>query len=91
MRKVIEIEIDELVLHGFDRTDHESIREAIVNELIRLISENGLPAPVSRAGRYPATDAGKLTIHKGSKAGEIGSGIAGSVYHGMKNLKSHHR
>jgi hypothetical protein len=88
MNRDIEIHIDELVLNGFAREDFEGIKKAVESELARLIKDQGLPGSLSSPKRFHRLDAGEFIMPKGTKAGAVGNGIAGSVYNGFKNQKS---
>jgi len=88
MNRDIEIHIDELVLHGFARDDFDGIKKAVESELARLIKEQGIPGLLLSPKRYHRLDAGAFTMPKGTKAGQVGNDIAGSVFGGFKNQKS---
>jgi len=87
MNRNIEIHIDELVLHGFARDDFEGIKKAVESELARLIKDQGLPGSLSLPKNYRHMNAGEFIMPKGTRAGMVGNGIAGSVYNGLKNQK----
>jgi len=42
---VVELHIEELVLHGFRSGDRFHIGDALERELVRLLGKQGLPAP----------------------------------------------
>jgi hypothetical protein len=44
-RQVIDVHIDELVLHGFDPRDRLAIGDAVHAELTRLFAEPGVTGP----------------------------------------------
>lgn len=67
----VEIEIDELVLHGFAPGDHRAIGDAVERELARLIDARGLALPTR------AVDVDHVS---GGPAAPAGGAIAAAVY-----------
>jgi hypothetical protein len=76
----IELQIDELVLHGFPATDRARIGDAVHAELVRNLEQLG-----DRAGRLAALDrigaldAGTFSVTAGAKPQAIGAQIAQSI------------
>ncbi len=79
----IELVIDELVLHGFERGDRYRIGQAIQQELTTLLSgpENLTSFGVSQ--EIAQVDAGSVRLSQGAAPSEIGSQVAQSVYRGI--------
>lgn len=50
----IHVEINDLVLHGFDYNDHRRVSNAIKEELSRLIAEQGVSKFYSKGGVLPS-------------------------------------
>ncbi len=79
----IEVEIRELVLHGFAPGDHAALGTALETELARLLTADGLPPAwganpaLLRLPSEPLSDAGG-----GIGAAAIGTQIAQTIYHG---------
>ncbi len=78
------INIDKLVLEGFDYHDHLRISRAIEQELARLVNENG---PLQKAQGAAAINADTIHIRKSLDLRSVGIEIAQSVYRsiGMAN------
>jgi hypothetical protein len=76
----IRIEIDELVLHGFNYHDHGRISAAIKGELARLIRENGLPQGMNVAKEIPQIDAGSFNLSDRTSPKAVGAQVARSIY-----------
>jgi hypothetical protein len=76
----IVINIDRLVLEGFDYHDHLRISRAVQHELSRLVRENGLAQ-----GMYdlPAVDAGAINMRENMGPRMTGIEIARSVYRSL--------
>ena len=88
MTRIIEINIDEIVLHGFESVDAERIKTEVQTELARLISEKGAPALFSSPNKLKLIDAGKISLSKGTKGSSMGSEIAGSLFNGLNSQKN---
>lgn len=70
----VEVEIEELVLHGFAPLDRHAVAEAVQRELARLVAAG--PPPARDADRL---DAGSFPAPDGRDTGELGARIASSV------------
>jgi hypothetical protein len=75
----IVIEIDELILHGFQAGDRYRIGEAVQAELARILGERGLPGAWT-ADAAPRLDGGAFNVAAGMPAPAIGTGVAEAVY-----------
>lgn len=80
----IELEIEQLVLHGFSPTDRHRIGEAVRTELTRQLAENGVAKLLARGGRIRQLVAGSFDVTPGSGADTVGIQVARSVYQGLK-------
>ena len=78
----IEIEIGEVVLHGFAPSDRASIGAAVQQELTRLLAEQGL-ASMNRSIEIARVNGGTFNVRPGSKSETIGAQIAQSVFQGL--------
>lgn len=70
------INIDKLVLEGFDYHDHLRVSRAMEMELARLVNENGPP----RTTNAPTIDAGAIRVGENLGPRTVGIEIARSVY-----------
>lgn len=75
-----EINIGELVLHGFEPRDRFAIAEAVTRELDGLLREQDLPATVLGGGDLARLDGGSFEVAPGSRAETIGRQIARAIY-----------
>jgi hypothetical protein len=80
----IEVNIEELVLHGFDPGDKYNIAESIERELTLLLSTSGLPRAFDKMTKIDQMDIGSFELRPGLRAETIGSLIGRSVYRGLK-------
>jgi hypothetical protein len=87
----IEIAIEELVLHGLDPSDRDGIREVIERELQRLFTERGVPPQLSRGSKIAHLDNAGIEVQAGSRAGEIGSQVARSLYQQVADSSGHEK
>jgi hypothetical protein len=79
----IEINIEKLVLEGFEHVDRYQIGEAVEQELVRLFTEQGIPTGLEKGGNIARLDGGKIEIEPSSKVSNIGISISKSVYGGL--------
>ncbi len=83
MRPNIELEIDELVLHGFGAIDRDQIGLAVQQELSRLLADGGVPGALGQGGEVSRLDGGMFNVTAGAKAEVVGTQIAQSIYGGF--------
>ena len=76
----VELQIDELILHGLPYGQRNRIAEAVEAELQRLVDEGGLPPTLAAGGRLPQVQVDDLQVAAGAKPGAVGAQIAGSIY-----------
>ncbi len=74
--RVIEVQIEELVLHGFAATDRHLVADAVERELHRLFSEQPLPARWQTDTEFDHLDAGGFTMPIEAPAEQIGTNLA---------------
>jgi hypothetical protein len=90
MTSDIDLDIDELVLHGFAPGDGEQIGAAIRRELARLVTEQGLPAGLDTGGAIPRLDGGGFQVAAGATMNVIGAQVAHAVYGGLARAAQPH-
>lgn len=86
-RPVIELHIEEVVLHGFRPHDRSKIGDALERELTRLLSEPDALAAlaVSREGsERPRIDAGPVSLSHDLPAAAVGQHLARAIYGGLR-------
>jgi hypothetical protein len=85
----LDLRIEELVLHGFERIDRHQVASAIQRELARLLRE---PAAHDRLRRRGATDAradadrldgGAFIVPHDASAQAVGVQVARAIWRGM--------
>ena len=81
----IEINIEKLVLEGFEHVDRYRIGEAVEQKLVKLFTEQGIPTGLEKGDNIAHLDGGTIEIAPGSKASNLGINISKSVYGGMGN------
>jgi hypothetical protein len=78
----VELHIEELVLHGFERGDRDRIGEAVQQELTQLFAQ-GVPPSLAQGGTIGRLDGGGFEMTAGMQSGAIGIQIAQSIYGGL--------
>ena len=80
----LEMEIEELVLHGFPGMDKDRIARAVQMELERLITEGGVPASLQEGGDIARLEGGSFQVAPDLSAEEVGAQVARAIYGGMR-------
>jgi hypothetical protein len=78
----IEVTIDELVLHGFERGDRYRIGNAIEAEIARLLTEQGFTFASAYDHSVESLDAGQFDMTK-AKPETVGSQVAQRIHAGL--------
>ncbi len=81
----IQLQIEELVLHGFAPGDRYRIGEAVERELARLFAEQGVPSSLLASLEVASLDGGAFQVAPGARADAIGAQVAQSVYGGVSH------
>ncbi|MBD2490840.1 hypothetical protein [Aulosira sp. FACHB-615] len=79
----IELQIEELVLHGFAQKDRGRIQRAIEQELTRLFTEQGVPGSLSRSYEIQQLQGSAFNVRAGMGVEAIGSQVAQAIYGGI--------
>lgn len=90
MKPVIELHIDEVVLHGFPSLDHRQrsrIREVLQQQLTGLLTDSGLPPSYMQGGTIHKMDGGTFKSESSNVTGDIGANIARHVYRGLSGSR----
>jgi len=82
--KNIELNIEELVLHGFAPGDRYRIGEAVEQELSRMLADRGVPQSLERGGEIVSVDGGAFEVAPDSMAQVVGAQVAKAVYGGLR-------
>jgi len=83
MVRRIELNIEELVLHGFSPGDRYRIGEAVEQELSRMFADQGVPQSLERGREIANMDGGAFEVATGSRAQVVGVEVAKAVYGGL--------
>jgi hypothetical protein len=76
----IELQIEELMLHGFAPGDGHSIGESVGRELARLFAEDGVPQSLARASEVGYLDGGRFEMESGLAAEAVGARLARAIH-----------
>jgi hypothetical protein len=79
----IEVQVEELVLHGFALGDRYVIGEAIERELVRLLGEQAVPFSLRSENTTDELKPPTFKAAPGAKPPAIGRQIAQAVYEGF--------
>lgn len=75
----LELNIQELRLHGFESSDKEMMAGALKAELERLFSEDGIPGGLDKEGTI-RLEGGSFSVPAGARAEEAGKIVARQIY-----------
>jgi uncharacterized membrane-anchored protein len=76
----INLNIEQIVLHGFAYVDRDAIAAALQQELARLFAEQGLPLALGVSGQINRVQGGSFAITPDMQVEAIGSQIAQAIY-----------
>lgn len=79
----IDLQIEELILHGFAAGDRHRIGAAVERELGRLLSVRGLPAALAQGGERPRLDGGSFELHQHARPEAVGVQVARAIFGGF--------
>lgn len=77
----VNLNIEELILHGFAHRDRHRIGEVLERELSRLIVEGGLPS--SHTALDARDEANTIRVAANARPEVVGEQIAQAVYRGL--------
>lgn len=81
--QAIELQIEELVLHGFDPADRAGLAAAVERALGRLLAARGLPPGISHGGAQARLDGGSFTVTPDTNVEAMGAQVAQAIYGGL--------
>ncbi len=84
MKQPVEINIDELILHGFSDREGREIEASVKLELARIFMGNGIPEGIKNGGRLHDIHNGPIRISQKSRPKSIGKQVAETIYNGLK-------
>ena len=84
IKPTIEININELVLHGFSPADKFRIGQAVEQHVSLLSNKEGVPSSLQNNDEVHLMNAGDFRMAPNDSAGSIGNQIAGTIYTGFE-------
>ena len=84
---IVELHIEELVLHGFPTTHRYDIGDVVERELHRLLSEHRLPVSAGRSVNVEFLDGGVLRVAKNARAQAIGAQLAQQLHQQLATVQ----
>jgi hypothetical protein len=81
--RAVELQIEELVLHGFAPEDGPLLGAVVERELARLLAAEGGPPSLARGGVVARLDGGAFEVAAGATADAIGAQVAQAIYRGL--------
>lgn len=76
----INLEIDSLILYGFNPAARARIAAVAQRELARLLAERGLPSSLAQLGAIARLNGGQFQVVPNARAETIGAQIARQLY-----------
>ena len=83
MGVTVSLHIEELVLHGFAPADRHAIAAGVQAELVRLLTEQGLPRSMMAGADRGQIDTVPVQVSPGARPQAMGRQIARSIMGGM--------
>ena len=83
-RDSVNVQIEELVLHGFAHGDRHRIARAVESELARLMGESGLPRLRENSITLGRINGGAFKVTGGAKPQAAGTEIAQAVFRSLR-------
>jgi hypothetical protein len=85
MSRVIEINIDRLVLRGIDPSDRKALVEGLQAELSRILADPRASGQRMQSARTPLLRLGRMPLEPGPTGGrKFGGGLARAIGRGLK-------
>ena len=84
IKQPVHIHINELIFSGFEHLDRRQLRETLINELSRLIAQEGLSRALNFSGYIGQLDGGSFQVTNKSAARAIGVDLAKILYGSFK-------
>jgi hypothetical protein len=85
MSRVIEVNIDRVVLRGIDPSDRKAMIEGLEAELSRILADPRFDGQKIKSRRTPVLKLGRMPLEPGpTDARKFGSGLARAIGRGVK-------
>jgi hypothetical protein len=82
----VDLDIDELILHGVPAAAGDSVGAAVRQELARLLAQAGVPPSLGRAGAASEIRARAIDVQPGTPPRLLGQQLAASIYQSLGTL-----
>ena len=79
----VELHIEELLLHGFEANQRDSIGAAVEREITRLFTEGGIPTLMAQNQEIAYCEATTFRVTPDANPEDIGTQIAQAIYGGF--------
>jgi len=83
MNPSVRIHVEEVILHGLARADRHRAALALQAELVRLLSEQGVPEALWESAELPRLAGGSFDLTPGLSPERYGVQAARALYHGL--------
>jgi hypothetical protein len=83
MKRIV-LHIDNLVLHGFQHADRQSIADGLQQELVRQFTDSQAAQQLVRMGNVARLRIGSVSIGQNTQPQRIGAQVAQGISRGMK-------
>lgn len=80
----LRLQVNEVVLHGFNPRERYALGDAIQQELSLLLADRGLPGWLAGAGVIERLDGGAFAPAPDSRPLALGAEVARAVYRGLE-------
>lgn len=82
-QQLLQLEIGELVLHGFPSADRFEIANAVEQELMRLVANHGIHGLSPGSATIDRVGAGACRVEAGAQPRSVGTHIGQAVFEGL--------
>ena len=79
----VHLHIDRLVIDGIDIADQQALTTALQAELARLLTEQGVAAPLENGGAWASLPPATLALTGNPTSAQIGRDIAQAIFGGI--------
>lgn len=87
-RSAIDLHIDELILRNVPYAQRHLVAATVERELIRLLTERGLPPSLAQGGNIPHMSIDHVTLSADANIDALGEQIAQCIYENFSSAGS---
>jgi hypothetical protein len=85
MKRMVNVYIEELVLHGFEPGERHRIAASVEQELARLVRERGVGQPMWNPVSIDRVNGGVIHLHANQPPAATGAGISRAIYRSLSH------